>query len=402
MAKVPQTNKQIIDAIVAKYPTIAGQSSKIALELLTDKGFSQISQFNQQFISDFFGLLVRVWLQVVNISHAKDPLEDNGFGEYYDQPYGGVVQRMSTNSVKPVSPGWKGLKNGDSPDPFVVRKPEVNERFYEQNFDYASLLTIPDEYAFKQVFLSNYGIDELMAGFMEGLQNGYVLQKYTMKLACLNAAINDTKVPLQSTQTVVTALSDTPTEDELKNFILTVRNIIEGMVMAPQTGAFNSANWASTQDKSRLKLLVRMGLSNAIAVNVLSSAFNADNLNLGVDIIPVPNFGGLIPYSDEELATQVYPVYDKLGEMIGYNTTEGAETVTVKEKDVFWKDPNADVVAVLADKGVVFESRQNPYRVEPIRNPRGLYTNYWASSPNNAMHYDRYYNMVVFYSKAQS
>lgn len=395
------TNKQIIEAIVSKYPNIAGQSSKLAYELLTEAGYAQLSQFNKEFVNEFFGLLVRVWLQEVNISHAKDPLEENGFGEYYDQPYGGITQRMSVDSVKGVSPGWKNLANGSSPDPFVVRKPIVNERFYPQNFDYASLITIPDSFAFKQAFVSNYGIDELMGGIMEGMENGYTLQKYTMKIDCINAAINDTVVPLQSTQQYLTSLSDSPTAAELLNFLETVSNVVETMVYAPQTGAFNSAGFASTQDKSRLKLLVRMGLSNAIKFKVLYNSYHIDKLDLDVDIIPVPNFGGMQPFTSSAFTTALYPVYDSLGTQIGWNTTEGKigeDNVQYKNSEVYWKDPNERVIAVLADKGVIFESVQNPYSVEPMRNPRGLYTNYWASSPNNAMNYDRYYNMVVFYS----
>ena len=68
----------------------------------------------------------------------------------------------------------------------------------------------------------------------------------------------------------------------------------------------------------------------------------------------------------------------------------------MQEKDVYWDDPNKDVYAILADKGLVFQMRQNPYEVKPIYNPRGLYTNYWASSPNNGIFVDHYYNMVVF------
>ena len=392
------SNKEFIAGLVKKYPQVAGHSSDMALKLMTSEGFEEIKNFDEQFISDFFSLMVRVWLQQVNISHAKDPLEDNGFGEYYDQPYGGIIQRMSVNSIKPINPGWKNLQNGDSPDPFVVRKPEVNERFYKQNFDYASLVTVPDDYAFKQIFVSEFGMEEFMAGIMQGLENGYIIQKYLMKLEALNAALNSTDHPLRETQKVGVGMSDDVTSTELEELILTIRNLIETMVYAPQTGAYNNNGFKSTQDKSRLKLLIRMGIKNEIAIKVLSSAFNPEELNLGVDVIPVPNFGGLIPYQDAAFTTQLYPVYDKLGDQIGFATTEGATTATVQEDDVFWKDPNEGVVAILADKGLVFESRQNPYRVEPIRNPRGLYNNFWASSPNNAINFDRTYNMVAIYS----
>ena len=167
------------------------------------------------------------------------------------------------------------------------------------------------------------------------------------------------------------------------------------MNLSPQSSAYNAMEWSSTQEINRLKLLVRPGYKNAVAVNVLTTAFNPENLNLPIDVIEVPHFGGLLPFKELAFTTQLYPVYNSFGENIGYNTVDGASTVTVATEDVFWKDPNTNVYAMIADKGVLFHSRQNPYTVEPIRNPRGLYTNYWASSPNNAICVDPLYNMVI-------
>lgn len=399
-----QTNKQIIDAIVSKYPTFNGHSSQDAYQLMTNEGYGQLTQIDPTFVNDFYGLLVRVWLNIVNISHAKDPLEDQGFGEYFDQPYGGITQRMSVDSVKPINPAWKGLKDGDSVDPFVVRKAKLNERFFKTNLDYASLLTVPDNFQLKNMFVSEYGISEVMAGIMEGLRNGYTLQKYTNKLECLNGMLNGTNIPLRETQKVEVNINvDAPSvgiAEQYESFILKVKNVVSLMVNAPQTGAFNPAGFKTTQDRSRLKLLIRPGIMNAISVYTIAGAFNPEQLSIPVDLVEVPNFGGLIPYADADFATQLYPVYGTLGDQIGYATTEGATEVEYKEDQVFWKDPNENVIAVLADKGVIFETVQNPYEVVPIYNPRGRYMNYWASSPNNGIHFDSYYNFVVFQNEA--
>lgn len=392
------TNANLWDAIRAKYPQFASHTSKATKELFTEAGFESMKTYEPDTLNDFFNLSIRVYLQLVNISHAKDTLEEQGFGEYYDQPYGGIIQRMATNSIKPISAGWKGLTNGNSVDPFVVRKPDVKERFFKQNFDYASLVTIPDEYAMKQIFISEFGMSEFMAGIMAGLENGYISQVYLNKLEALNAAINSTEFPLQDTQKLQVTFADptAPTTDELTAFILGVKNAVSAMNLAPQSNAYNAMKWTSTQDVSRLKLLVRAGYKNEVSVRLLTAAFNPENLNLPVDVIEVPHFGGLIPYKEEGFTTQLYPAYNNLGECIGFAESEGQSEATVQEDAVFWKDPNANVYAVLADKGLLFHSRQNPYTVEPIRNPRGLYTNYWASSPNNAICIDPLYNMVVF------
>lgn len=390
------TNAQLWDYIRSKFPTFKSHTSKSTADMFTDSGFEALKAGDYpDILNDFFELTLRVFLQQINVSRAEDTLSRDGFGEYYDQPNGGYIQRMSIDSVKPISSAYKGLKNGDSPDPFVVRKPTVAERFWRQNFDYASLLTIPDDFQFKQIFISEFGMSEYMGGLMTALQNGYTIQLYENKLEAINAGLNSEKHPLQETQKMTVELSADPTTEELKQFILSIRNLVDAMCMGPQNNGFNAMHFSTMQDKTRLKLLVRPGIKNAIAVKLLANSYNIEELNLPIDVIEVPHFGGLVPYADADYKTQLYPVYDKLGSCIGFNEVEGADTVTVEEVDVFWKDPNADTFAIVADKGWLFYNVQNPYRVEPIRNPRGLYTNYWASSPNNTVSIDPIYNVVA-------
>ena len=389
------TNANLWDAIRAKFPTFRSHTAAATAQLFTESGFEALKASDYpNVLNDFFELSLRVYLQQINVSRAEDTLANNGFGEYYDQPLGGYIQRMSIDSIKPISPAYKKLIDGKSVDPFIVRKPRSGERLFKQNFDYQSLITIPDDFQFKQIFISEYGMSEYMGGLMTALENGYTVQLYENKLEAINAGINSTAHPLQDTQKVEVSLSAEPTADELSKFILTVKNVVDAMTLGPQTSGFNAMYFNTIQDKSRLKLLLRPGIKNAIAVEVLANAYNQENLNLPIDVIEVPNFGGLIPYQEAEYTTQLYPVYDDFGAVKGYNTSEGAKEVTVEEANVFWKDPNADVLGLIVDKGYIFFSQQNPYRVEPIRNPRGLYTNYWASSPNNAVCVDHIYNLV--------
>lgn len=388
------TNKALGDMIAKIYPSFKSHTAQLTAETFTERGFDRITQLDPTFVNDFFELSMRVWLNVVNISHAKDILAEKDFGETYDQPWGAIIQRLSTDSVKPISPGWVGLKNGDAPDPFVVRKPVVAERFWKQNFDYASLITVPDDFQMKQIFVSEYGMSEFMAGIMEGLQNGYTTQVYLNKMEALNAAINSTKTPLRPNQIQTLEMSETPTDEQLRGMINAIKKIVAAMCdLGPQTDAFNAYGFNSTQDRGRLRLLLRQGYLPDLETNTLYAAFNRDNLETGIPIIQVPNFGG-ITYTDG--TNPLYPVYNSIGERIGWNTVANQTSVTVTDGNAVAVDPNADVMAVLADKGVVFECRQNPYTVEPIRNPRGRYVNYWASTPNNTIAYDSLYNMVVF------
>lgn len=421
------TNSQLWNYIRDKYPNFASQTSKATADLFTARGFDQLAQFDSSVLNDFFSLSLRVFLQKIDVADVKDLLADQDFGESYDTPYGGYVQRLSINSVKPISPGYKGLHDGDSPDPFVVRKPETNERFWTQNFDYASLITTPDQSLYKNMFVAEDGMSRYLGGIMKALQNGYTLQKYTNKLEALNAGLTSSAFPLKDTQQYQTA--DLTDSASIIAFIKLVRDIVSAMTFNPATAAFNSYGFESTQEKDRLRLLVKPELMNIIAT--ISRLNSPEDMSLPIKVVQVPNFGGLTPVltkgdvyakgtiKTDSSATPTYTTY-KAASANGSDTTIGDITVTstveiyddlgTKVATAFvtsgttyyiptevakYNDPNANLLAVIADKGYIFENIQNPYQVEPIRNPRGLYTNYWASSPNNGIVVDHLYNVVT-------
>lgn len=426
------TNAQLWNYIRDKYPNFKSQTAKATADLFTTRGFEQLTQYDNSILNDFFNLSLRVFLQKIDVANVKDLLSEQDFGESYDTPYGGYVQRISINSIKPISPGYKGLSDGDAPDPFVVRKPETNERFFTQNFDYASLITMPDMALYKNMFVAEDGMSSYLGGVMKGLQNGYTLQKYTNKLEALNAGINSATFPLKATQQYQTAaLTDSAS---IIAFIKLIKDIVSAMVFNPATAAFNAYGFESTQDKDRLRLLVKPELLNQI--ETISRLNSPENMEIPIPVVRVPNFGGLVAalhegdvyakgtiYTDSTGSDPTYTTY-KAASAIGSNKTITATEVTnystktpiydnlgTKVAEAFtytsngtiyipcevakYTDPNEDVLAVIADKGYVFENQQNPYQVEPIRNPRGLYTNYWASSPNNGIVVDHLYNIVT-------
>ena len=399
------TNLQLWDHLRNKYPKFKSETSKGTAELFTERGYEQLKNFDSSVLNDFFDLSMRVFLQKIDVADVKDVLSGQDFGEDYATPYGGYTQRIAINSIKPVSPAFKGLVSGQSVDPFVVRKGESSERFFTQNFDYQSLITMPDDTTYKNMFVDENGMTAYFAGMMKALANGYTLQVYNNKLEAINAAIKSANYPLQDSQKFQVAIANmeaasVATADgayayasQFIAFTQLVRNMVDSMVYTPATGAYNAAGFESTQDIGRLKLLVRPTLANAIAS--IMKLNNAEDMSLPIDIVKVPDFGGLQPFGEAAFTTPLYPVYDSIGAVIGYNTVENASTVTVLPSAVHWKDPNEKIIGIIADKGVVFTNTQNPYQVEPIRNPRGLYTNFWASSVNNAVLYDTYYNIVT-------
>lgn len=398
------TNMEIWDDLRGRYPNFRNQTSKATRELFSARGYEQLEKYDNSILNEFFQLSMKVYLQKINVAKVKDLLEEQGFGESYDKPYGGYTQRMAISSIKPISVVYP--KNGDSPDPFVYRQNEASERFWIYNDDYASLISMPDSAMYKSIFTAEYGMAEFQAGMMQALNNGRKLHRYNTKIEAINQILNSTDHALKDSQKfgvditsmdasqVTTADAAVAFASQFVGLIQTINNIVDAMVYTPATGAYNVAGFETTQDIKRLKMLVRPDLYNAI--KTIQRWNTPIDMQIPVDIVKLPDFGGLKPFRDANFTQPAYEVYDTLGSMIGYATTENAQTPDIDEADLFWKDPNKDIVAIIADKGIIFTETTNPYTVEPIRNPRPApYTNYWARALNNGVHVDTYYNIVT-------
>lgn len=381
-------------------PDFKSHSAEATADTFTEKGFEALRADDVHSLNSFTETIMRIAFQLLNASTARNVFADKGLIQVYDTPNGGYVQRMAVNSIKPVNPAYLNLQNGDSVDPFVVRKPETMERFFEQNFEYQSMITI-QEMELKRAFLSEFGIGNWIAGVMQGLENGYTIQEFENIKEALNATINSTKYPLKDTQVVrLSAWNDSATGDNLKaqlsDFILAIKNLATAMSIVSQTGMYNAMGFETAPNVDDMVLVVRGGIKNLINLNLMVGAFNPDYLSLPFEIIEVDDFGGLKHYvTIEGTKTYVHPVYDSLGAQIGWSATEGATEATYTDADVEKEDPNSDVLAMLMQRGAIFENAQNPYQVNPIFNPRGLYTNYFASRPHNGIVTDALYNVVA-------
>lgn len=412
-------------------PQFESYTSAGTKETFTEKGFEAIKASDLNVLNKFFELSLRVAFQKIDIARARNPLEDAGLVEVYDTPNGGFVQRIAIDSISPISPVYNGLENGSTVDPYKVRKPKSSQRFFSQNYDYQSLITI-QEFQAKQIFLDEYGMGQYIAGILEGLESGRIKQEYVNLKEVLNAGINSTEYPLKDTQKIQTTLPQTistATNEQLQGFIEDIMDVMTGMEVQVSSDQYNAAGFDTKVDNNDYVLLVRAGIKNKIKTRLMVGAYNPEDLAIPVDrIVEVSDFGGLYPYAEADFTTRVYPVYDAFGAetgyfikeadagsltaktaddgtILGYQAAQGvnisAISNVIAKKDVFYKDENAEVQAVLAQRGLIFENRQNPYTVNPIYNPAGLYTNYWAASPANGINYDYYYNVILFLSAAE-
>ena len=396
-------NSEIFKLCQAYSPQFKSLTAKISAEKL-NAGWEANKNFDPTVVNEWFKVSMKIVLEKVDVATVKNPIENYGIVENYLDEWGNTAQRIAVGSMKPVSPAFRGLENGDSVDMYKVRKPNlVGERFFEQNFDFQNFFTLQD-FQIKQILNSEFGMDQITSGIMAQMENSYTKQRYLNELECLSAGINSTDFPLQDNQVVeVGSWTDASVTDaELLGFIQDVKNVVSSMTLAPSTSAYNAGKFETAINPDDLVLLVRPELLTAIQTRLMVGAFNKEDLSLPIDVKPVLNFGGLKPYTMVgDVATDLYPVYNSLGEQIGWNTTADQTTVTVNNGDELYEDVNGNVLGIIIQKGAIFTTQQNGVQMIPTPvNAAGVYTNYYFNIIAAGVHFDYYYNVVLIVKPA--
>lgn len=352
----------------------------------------------KELLNEFTGTALAFYLNKVEGVKAKNPWDIKGLIEKFYVPFAGLKQNMYVRGRKPINPKFKNRTDGSSVDPFMFTKGSVEDIYYTFNDDYQNTISIPD-FDIKTAVMTENGQSSIIQGYMQFLASAFVEWEKTHIAEVANEMLNSQTHPLRDTQIEeITIADDTAvTRDELKTLVATVNNVVEAMDLET-TSAFNIADFPKYVGREDLVMVVRPGLDSTLKTQLLESAFNKEELNMNLERIVVPNFGGLVPTTDGTLANRLYMVYDSEGRPTDTFTTDAAGT-TPYTGDVEWYDPNADVIGFIAEKGLFFIDDQNPYTVEGIHNPAGLYTTYWASKPNVGFHYDMYKNCVVIKKK---
>ena len=395
------TNAEMWNALRAKYPSFASITSKATADFFTERGWGEISRENIPALNEFFNLSMRVAFNKIDIAKVKTRLKESGLVETYGEENGNYLQRISMEVIKPLSAAYRNLENGSSVDPYIVRKYDgAKERFFQRNADYASGITIQD-FQIKTIFLAERGMSAFLNGIMTGLENGYREQMELNVYKCLHEALNSVDKPLQDTQKItLTSWTDgAVTEAELLDFITQLQDLATAMDTSITQKGFNANEFETAVDKEDHIVLVRAGIMNMIkrmkALNVHYGE-GADMLEIPFKVVEVQDFGGIKYYFGDTDDYPLFPHYDNLGAVDGWALSEGgAKEKSLNDPSIRTVDLDANVLAVVAQKGVIFENIANPYSVEPIRNPRGLYNNYWASAPDNTIAYDANYDLIT-------
>lgn len=411
------SNADFLTKVAELAPQFKEIASRVAKEGFTESNFEAMSQLptGQDNVTNFYSIACLVGMQFVDYAGFRNKVDEIGIIERLAMPFAEYIQRNRVKRIKNVNPAWKGLKDGDSVDPYVVRKPEIEQDYYGgKNVAYQTFITM-QEWDLKRGWLSENGIGDIVGAVFNMIDLDRAEFDYAIFNEAINGAINSTNHPLQGSQkleivaptaTVANFTAATFTKEELIDLVSIVRNIGTAIDTSVTVTEFNAAKYPMRIDKSDLVMLVRAGYVDKMERLLLYNEFNPEFLKIPFEMKEVQNFGGLVPFDSDNAELQ--PVYDSLGAMVGYvkksytnvsaatyNETNDKYTVkygaqqgstadVTPESGVdHYVDPNEKVIAVIAQKGLIFELIQNPFNVRPIFNPRGEYTNTFFNQLDN-------------------
>jgi len=410
------SNADFLTKVAELAPQFKEIASKVAKEGFTSSNFEAMSQLptGQDNVSNFYSIACLVGMQFVDYAGFKNKVDEIGVIERLAMPFAEYIQRNRVKRIKNVNPAWKGLKDGDSVDPYIVRKPEIEQDYYGgKNVAYQTFITM-QEFDLKRGWLTENGIGEIVGAVFNMIDLDRAEFDYGLYKEALNGAINSSNHPLQGTQklelaaptsTVANFTAATFSKDELIELVEDLIDIGEAIESNVTLTTFNAAKYPMPLNTSDLVMMIRPGYKAKIRT-LLADVYHDENLKIPFDMKVVENFGGLVPYDSDNAELQ--PVYDSLGAMVGYvkksytnvsaatydatndkytvkyGSQQGSTADVTPESGVdHYVDPNEKVIAVLAQKGLIFELIQNPFNVRPIFNPRGEYTNTFFNQLDN-------------------
>ena len=425
------TNMQFLKKISEIAPEYSKLMSQLGDKVFTEAGYQAMKQLpatgNGSNESRFFNIGLLVGLQYVDFVSGKDVLEKYGILERFNMDLGSYMQRNQVARIHNVNPGWlgtdgNGLKDGDHFSPFITRKPRIMQQYYGLNSNYQNYFSWQD-FDLKRGWLDPNGIGDILAQVYNMVALDRKEWEFALFFKVFSGALNSSEYPLQETQQIVLSswTDAAPTDTELNDLVINVKNVCEALDTVPATAAFNAMEYPNDATVGDHVLLVRQGIK-ARFEKVFGYAFNEERLQFPVEVHAVPNFGGVRYYTEAEgVRTYLQPVYKEGGITVGYidenvtvngyafwdsansrwlvNVTTGgatADTTIVSMEDALQEDPNEDVIAVLAQRGVIFELIQNPMTVEPIYNPRTMENFPYFNQPDNGINYNHGRNLVTF------
>lgn len=299
---------------------------------------------NQTIQNEFVQALVdRIGLTIVRNVSLQNPLKKFKKGA---MPQGRTIEEIFVDitTAKKYDPV-------DAETTVYKRQiPNVKSLFHERNRQDFYTQTIQDE-SLKSAFISWNNFDSFLAGIINAIYNSAEVDEFEyMKLLIDNYYAKDLFAIVP-----VTHPTDTSTATA---FIKALRATAQKMTLTNGSRDYNALNVRTVSDMSDLHLIITADLNAEIDVDVLAKAFNMDRTSFLGNVTVIDNFG-------------------TSGSAAGSTGVGTIEAVLV-DKDWF----------------MVYDNLQ---KMETVRNPKGLYWNYFYHIWQT-LSVSRFSNAVAFVS----
>lgn len=228
---------------------------------------------------------------------------------------------------------------------FKQAKPDLSTAFHRLNFAKLYETTIRD-IELRQAFLSMSGVTDLISRCIQQLYTGmeydeFLMMKYLLAKTALQGKIYATTIPAVTNDNLADIVTD----------IKTMSNNFEYM-----STNYNMANVTNFSKKDSQYIILTSSFESNVDVKVLSSAFNMDKAEFFGHRVPVDSFANLdVP--------RLKKIFKNMGDsFVPFTDAEITELETINcmivDKDFF----------------MIFDNFQE---TNNIRNPKGLYYNYF-------------------------
>ena len=229
---------------------------------------------------------------------------------------------------------------------FKRHKPDVRSAFYVMNWQKYYPVTI-EQQRLRQAFLSYEGINGLISYIVESLYTGMEYDEQLTMQYMIARRILDGKFYYQN-------IAGVSNETDGKSTVTTIKTISDNLEFL--SNKYNIAGVYTYTNKSDMYIIMTTEFDASIDVNVMAAAFNMEKADFIGRRVLVPSFGDL----DNARLAQLFEFSDTYQE------------ISENEMELL------NQVGCLIVDGSYFMILDNLAQTEDIRNPEGLYTNYFA------------------------
>lgn len=278
---VPRSNLEICrrlwplmsDTFKARIPEpTQAELAKWGLMITSDEFQKEGNEFIDALINRIGAVKIRQKLLTNKLAPFKK--ESINYGDTIEEIFVDIVKGHSYDPVNAL-------------DQFEKFKPDVQSMFHKQNSHLYYVITIQFE-SLRKAFTSDGGLARLVDAAIGSVHSSASYDEYVIMKNMFSTYINAPDMPLRPDQTVTTTL---PVDEASgKAFYKDLLGGVSAIEFASR--GFNPAQVMTRADPGEMALFVKASIIPTLNVDVLSAAFNRNDIPpAGVPIITLDDFG---------------------------------------------------------------------------------------------------------------